>query len=58
MSYDQTERQVNMATNEVIDCEDIVVMDGEDLCDHLLEQGFPDEAVSTMKGTLPVVMTL
>ena len=45
-----------MATNVVIDGEDIMVMDGEDLCAHLSEQGFPDEAVSVIKGTLRVVM--
>ena len=47
-----------MATNEVIDGEDITIMDSDDLCDHLLEQSFPDEAISTIKGTLVVMMIL
>lgn len=27
-----------------------IAMDDDDMCDHPLEQGFPDEAVSTIKG--------
>ena len=39
-----------MATNEVIDQEDIWHLDVDELAEHLLEQGFSDEAVSILKG--------
>ena len=39
-----------MATNKVVERDDIWLMDGEELHEHLIEAGFSEETCSVIKG--------
>ena len=39
-----------MATNEVVERDDIWLMDGDELHEHLIEAGFSEETCSVIKG--------
>ena len=39
-----------MATNEVVERNDIWLMDGDELQEHLMEAGFSEESSSIIKG--------
>ena len=41
-----------MATNEVVERDDICLMDTDELHEHLIEAGFSEETSSVSKGTV------
>lgn len=41
-----------MATNEVVERDDICLMDTDELHEHLIEAGFSEETSSVIKGTI------